>query len=166
MTKYKRAILGAAAVALSLSSAAPAVASACWSEADVSAAKVREMQTQLMVAALRCRAGGVDILANYNRFLHAKRGEITAANARLRAHFLAANRRTGERDYDRYTTSLANGYGGARTNQGSCADAASLADEAASARSGLVAVADREIASPQHTAGRCPGRKSIYLAAE
>jgi hypothetical protein len=166
MGKFKRATLGVAAVALSLSSAAPAASSACWSQADISAAKVRQMQTQLMVAALRCRAGGVDILASYNHFLRAKRSEITAADDRLKAHFRAANRATGERDYDRYTTSLANAYGGARTSETSCADAASMADEAASSRGSLVAVADREIGSPRHTSGRCSGRDSLYLAAE
>ena len=166
MSKFKRVTLGVAAVALSLSSAAPAASSACWSQADIAAAKVRQMQTPLMVAALRCRAGGVDILSSYNRFLRAKRAEITAANNRLKAHFRAASRSTGERDYDRYTTSLANTYGGARTSATSCSDAASLAEEAASSRGSLIAVADREIGSAKHTSGRCSGRNSVYLAAE
>jgi hypothetical protein len=166
MTKLTRATLGAAAIAMCLSSAAPAASSACWTQADISAAKVRQMQTKLMVAALRCRAGGVDILASYNRFLRAKRAEISAANDRLKAHFRAAHASTGERDYDRYTTALANAYGGARTNQDSCADAASLAAEAAEARGGLIAVGDREVSSAKMTSGRCVSRDSVYLAAE
>ena len=166
MDKFKRIALGAAAAALCLSSAAPAASSACWSQADLAAAKVRQMQTKLMVAALRCRAGGVDILASYNHFMRAKRGEITAANDRLKAHFRAANRASGDRDYDRWVTSLANSYGGARTNENSCSEAATAADEAASSRGSLVAVADRDGGAPKHIAGRCSGRDSVYLAAE
>jgi hypothetical protein len=163
MNKFKRVALGTAVAALCLSSVAPA---ACWSEADLSAAKVRQMQTKLMVAALRCRAGGVDILSSYNHFMRAKRAEISAANDRLKAHFRTANRASGDRDYDRWVTSLANTYGGARTNENSCSDAATMADEAASARGGLLAVADREAGTPRHTAGRCSGREPVVLAAE
>ena len=164
MTKYSRTALGAAAVAICLSSAAPAASSSCWTQADISAAKVRQMQTKLMVAALRCRASGYDILASYNRFIRAKRGEITAANDRLKAHFRAASRSSGERDYDRYTTSLANHYGGARTNPNSCAEAENLAQNAASGGS-LIAVAAHDVSSPKLPSGRC-GREPVLLASD
>ena len=165
MSRSSRAALGAAAIAICLSSAAPAASGACWTQADVSAAKVRQLQTKLMVAALRCRASGVDILASYNRFIRAKRGEITAANDRLKAHFRAAHPSTGERDYDRYTTSLANHYGGARTNDSSCAEAEDLARSAAS-RSSLIETAAHDVSSPKLPSGRCSGRDPVLLASD
>src|SRR5580704_1641081 len=114
MQKHVRVALGAAAIATSLvSMAASAAGPACWSQADVSAAKVRELQTRLMVAALRCRANGTNILASYNNFVSSDRGAIAAANERLKAHFMAAGPVAGQKDYDRYTTSLANAYGAA-----------------------------------------------------
>ena len=39
----------------------PAQAAGCWAASDVAAAKVRDLQTMLMVATLRCRAGGIDV---------------------------------------------------------------------------------------------------------
>jgi hypothetical protein len=165
MTKFSRAALGAATIALCMSSVAPAASSACWTQADVAAAKVRQMQTKLMVAALRCHAGGVDILASYNRFMRNKKTEITAANNRLKAHFRAAHPSTGERDYDRYTTALANYYGGARTNENSCAEAENMALTAASSRGDLVAVADHQIGSAKMASGRC-GREPELASAE
>ena len=165
MTKFSRAALGAAAVAICLSSTAPAASGACWTQADVSAAKVRQLQTKLMVAALRCRASGVDILSSYNRFIRAKRSEITAANDRLKAHFRAAHASTGERDYDRYTTALANHYGGARTSENSCAEAEDLA-QTADARGSLIAVAEHDVSSAKLPSGRCSGRDPVLLAAD
>jgi hypothetical protein len=164
MSKFSQAALGAAALAICLSSAAPAASGACWTQADVSAAKVRQLQTKLMVAALRCRASGVDILASYNRFIRAKRGEITSANDRLKAHFRAASRSSGERDYDRYTTALANHYGGARTSQNSCAEAENLAQSAAS-RGSLIETAAHDVSSPKLPSGRC-GRDPVLLASD
>lgn len=131
MKTHIRMALGAAAIALCLgSTAAPAASASCWTQADVSAAKVRELQTRLMVAALRCRANGMNILATYNNFVAAGKGAIVAANERLKAHFMAAGPVAGQRDYDRYTTSLANAYGAAETGPESCAEASSLAAEA------------------------------------
>ena len=165
MSKFSRAALSAAAIAICVSSAAPAASGACWTHADVSAAKVRQMQTKLMVAALRCRASGVDILSSYNRFIRAKRTEITVANNRLKAHFRAASASTGERDYDRYTTALANHYGGARTSDTSCSEAETLAQSAAS-RGSLVDIAAHDVSSPKLPSGRCAGRDPVLLAAD
>ena len=52
------------AVAIGIGLALPAPAAAqvpCWSEADVDAAKIRDLQSRLMVATLRCQAAGVDV---------------------------------------------------------------------------------------------------------
>ena len=48
-------------MALAMACAAPAAGDACWSEADMDAAKVRDLQSRLMVATFRCNAAGVDV---------------------------------------------------------------------------------------------------------
>jgi hypothetical protein len=144
MARTTPVAVGALALALCvLANPARATSTSGWSQADISAAKIRELQTRLMVAALRCRAGGIDILASYNRFVGADRDQLRAANDRLKAHFMAAGAATGERDYDRYTTALANSYGASQWGPGSCEQAARLADDAIAARGKLIAVAER-----------------------
>ena len=166
MKMQTRIALGAAAIALSLGSTAASAASAsCWTQADVSAAKVRELQTRLMVAALRCRANGVNILASYNNFVAAGRTAITSANQRLKTHFMAAGPVAGQRDYDRYTTALANAYGAAETGPESCAEASSLAAEAA-AKGDLNEVAARTIPVATLPSAVCPANESVVLAAK
>src|SRR5689334_17915523 len=146
MTHYRRTALGAAFLVSSLlSTVALAETPAGWTEADISAAKVRELQTSLMVAALRCRAGGMDIVDSYNDFIAAARPQINAANSQLKAHFMAAGPIVGQRDYDRYTTALANYYGADETTPQRCDEAASMAREAAAAGGNLPLLAARAI---------------------
>jgi hypothetical protein len=145
MGRTSRAALGAMTIALcSVSIPASATSTAGWNQADRSAATIREFQTRLMVAALRCRAAGINVLASYNQFIAADRAEITAANDRLKAHFASINSVTGDRDYDRYTTSLANNFAGEQWSPQSCGAAERLAREAAQSRGNLLAVASRD----------------------
>jgi hypothetical protein len=89
----------------------PSVAHAtCWNEAAAEAAAVRDMETMLMVGALRCRGESQAIIARYNGFIRGNRAALTQANDQLRAYFTASG--TGLNGYDRYVTSLANRYGG------------------------------------------------------
>lgn len=88
-------------------------ASGDWSREERSAARIRALQTWLMVGALRCRAGGTDLLADYSGFVSAARATLVAANDRVRARFVATyGAAEGQARFDRFTTSLANGYGG------------------------------------------------------
>jgi hypothetical protein len=167
MKTITRAALGAAALALCLAStSAPAAGAKCWTQAEVAAAKVREMQTRLMVAALRCRAFGMNILTSYNDFIAAGRGEIVAANDRLKAHFMADGAAAGQRDYDRYTTALANAYGAAETGPESCAEATTLAADAVAAKGKLIALAAREIPVATLPSAMCSASESMVLAAK
>ena len=103
----------------------------CWAEREVAAAQVREMQTMLMVAALRCRAAHIDISADYNGFITTQKDAIEHANLVIKQHFAASG---GEQaDYDHFATSLANGFGDDQTNESSCAEASALAHDAAAA---------------------------------
>ncbi len=100
----------------------------CWAEREVAAAQVREMQTMLMVAALRCRAAHIDISSDYNGFITTQKDALEHANLVIKQHFAAAG---GEQaDYDHFATSLANGFGDDQTNESSCAEASALAHDA------------------------------------
>jgi len=133
-------------------------AAECWNPTQVAAAKVRDLQSRLMVATLRCSAMGVNVSAAYNRFLGANRSTIQGANGVLMAQFRAGFGREAETHYDRFATSLANLYGDDATNEAVCADTAVLAEEAAVANGDidrLVALEDRLGFSSPLPGGQC-----------
>jgi hypothetical protein len=99
---------------------------ACWNDNAIEAAQVRDLETMLMVASLRCRISGHDFLGNYNSFVRSNRPTLSAMNERLRAHFGDLN------SYDRYVTSVANRYGGGAAGL-DCADMAGILKSARSA---------------------------------
>jgi len=139
--------------------AVPAQAATCWKERHVAAAKVRDLETMLMVSALRCRLSGQDFLADYNGFIRQSRSALVDVNERLRAHFQEAVGAAGALDaYDRYVTSIANGYGAGVTGLG-CVDMQSIL-KAASANgysvAGLEEIAERTGAQPHLPGGQCP----------
>jgi len=132
----------AAALALAATGAAvPAQAQGhCWAEREVAAAQVREMQTMLMVAALRCQAAHIDISAAYNSFLTTQKDAIEHANLVIKRHFAAAGGQ--QADYDHFVTLLANGFGDDQTSEATCGEASALArDATASAPDGVEALA-------------------------
>ena len=119
--------------------AAPAHAS-CWKADQVSAAKVRDLETMLMVSALRCRAQG-NMLVRYNKFVVQARPALTQVNDTLRSHF-AESVGTGRalNAYDSYVTKVANRYG-AGADGLSCSDLSSITDAAVSERPSFEALA-------------------------
>jgi hypothetical protein len=140
-----RAVLVAGAVMICVPATAQAQAG-CWNQTQVAAAKVRDLQSRLMVATLRCSAMGVNVAAAYNRFLAANRETIRGANAVLMNQFQAVHGRQAQVQYDRFTTALANIYGDDATSGPVCADTVVLAEEAAEAGGDvdtLVAIEDR-----------------------
>jgi hypothetical protein len=119
----------------------------CWNSTQVAAAKVRDLQSRLMVATLRCQAMGADVTEAYNRFVRANRTTIQGANAVLLAQFQQGyGSSQGQTQYDRFATALANIYGADATDRAVCADTAALAEEAAATAGDirqLVAIEDR-----------------------
>ena len=108
------------------------IQAACWKADEASAAGVRELQSMLMVAALRCQVAGHPMMDDYNQFVQANRTTIGAMNDRIKAHFIRTFGAVGgQRAYDSFTTSMANGYGAAASGADVCADADSLAREGA-----------------------------------
>jgi hypothetical protein len=150
----KKAMIASAAMLGVL--AAPAQA-ACWDERETEAALVRDLQTTLMVAALRCRVVGQDMLADYNAFVTTSRATLASMNDRLKQRFNRAHGAAeGQRQYDRFTTSLANAHGASKAD---CGEMASLAREARMQRGsteGLRLLAEREGLDPALAGGICP----------
>jgi hypothetical protein len=142
-----------AAFTLAIVSLAPAKA-ACWNEAAVSAAKIRDLETMLMVSALRCRASDNAMIKQYNRFVARSRPALTEVNETLRAHFANSG---GLNAYDRYVTALANHYGAGATGL-DCNDMKSILS-AAEAEGGSVAglgrLAKDAGVEPRLTGGLC-----------
>lgn len=136
-----------AAIALPVSAQAQ-----CWTEASVTAAKIRDMETMLMVASLRCRGGNPAMLSAYNDFIDHSRGALVRVNEELRQHFGGLNA------YDSYVTSVANRYGGGVEGL-ACEDFASILD-AASAEggsfAGLARLAEAAQVQPRLPGDRCP----------
>lgn len=129
MNMLMRGLAAAAAVA---TLATPANAG-CWSAAAYEAAQVRELDTMLMVEALRCRATPASFVAEYNAFVQSSRPALVRANAALRGQFAAD---VGEKRaldaYDDYVTAVANRYGAGSPGI-ACDDMASIARAAAAA---------------------------------
>jgi len=135
----------------------------CWDTEHAAAAKVRDLQSRLMVATLRCRAIGIDVLGPYNSFVSENRSTLQAANGVIKAQFAAGLGSEGERAYDSFTTSLANEYGADATTDQICADTADAAVEATEAAGDigrLLAIADRLGSAPKLPGGACPIRFS------
>ncbi len=148
--------LKAAIVALTLTAlSATSAQAACWSDRAIDAARVRDLDTMLMVSALRCRQpGSNNLLRDYNDFVRDSRPALTQANELLHAQFAAAG---GANAYDRYVTSVANHYG-AGIDGVSCRDIASIlrsADASGGSVSSLVRVADQAGVDPKLPGGRC-----------
>lgn len=107
------------AVGLAVAAAGPAEAS-CWTPREVSAARVKELDTKLMVAALQCRNGGSNMFVTYNAVVARHRTVLAANNEQIRAHFTAAvGLKAMVAAYDSYVTRVANRYGAA-TDEASC----------------------------------------------
>ncbi len=153
------------AIAVSL---AP-VQAACWKSDEASAAGVRELQSMLMVAALRCQVAGHPMMDDYNRFVEANRAAIGTMNERIKAHFIRTlGPMGGQHAYDSFTTSMANGYGAAPSGADICGDADSLAREAAGMAGsidGLMLLAEREGLTAKLSEGLCEGAAPVTYAA-
>jgi len=150
--------LGLAAAALVYAQPASAAMS-CWDEHETAAAKIRHLQSRLMVATLRCRAMGIDVLTVYNDFVRINRSTLQEANGVIKAQFDRGYGRDGQRFYDSFTTAMANQYGADATSGAICEETAAVAAEAAAAEGDvarLVELADRTGGSPELPGGVCP----------
>jgi hypothetical protein len=122
----------------------------------------------LMVAALRCQVAGHPMMDDYNQFVQSNRMAIGAMNDRIKAHFIRAFGPVGgQRAYDSFVTSMANGYGAAASGADVCGDADSLAREGASMSGsvdGLTLLAERQGLVAKLPEGLCAGAAQATYA--
>lgn len=101
----------AACAAASLALATGAAASpTCWTPQEIEAARVRDLQTIMMVGALRCSAAGYNTAFGYDRFVVRHRSALVQHNETLKNYFIRTAGRGGQRGYDSFTTALANAH--------------------------------------------------------
>lgn len=152
-----KSLLGIVAAATAMLSG-EAQAAACWSDTAYQAAQLRDLDTMLMVATLRCRLKGNDFSADYNRFVVNKRPILSAANIEIQSAFSqTVGRAKALGAYDDLMTKIANSYGNGMVGM-NCADFAALARAAADApavRRSVVELAEQVGSKPPIPALRC-----------
>jgi hypothetical protein len=149
----KKIILAVLAAAVPI---APAQA-ACWTSEQVSAAKVRDLDTMLMVASLRCRHTNVAVLTSYNNYVVRHRKPLVQVNDMLRNHYASGDKKAAMTAYDNYVTKVANRYGAGAEGL-SCNDMLSIVDAMAAEQpqiDALIAVAERAGVKPYIDAETC-----------
>ena len=150
------------AVGMSVAGAAPAQAAmGCWEGAAATSVRLKDFQSRLMVATLRCNAMGFDSSSHYNKFMTANKATLATANVAVKARFQSAyGPKRWQKEYDRFNTSLANAYGAGATSKDICRDLADTARDAASAKGDkvkLMAIVDRAGPAPKLPGGMCRG---------
>lgn len=122
MTKGRLAATAACCfVALFSSQAFAAGDAQCWQSYEIEAARVRDLQTMLMLESLKCRATNADMTDRYNSFSDKKHADIVNYDNILKARFMRANGITdGQRAYEEFATRIANSYSGASRSDSSC----------------------------------------------
>ena len=154
--------------------ATPALAEEkCWTSKEMGAARIRDLQSVLMVSALQCRTSGHDVLAEYNRFVVAGRATIVARNDVLKARFTRLQgMREGQRAYDSFTTAMANAHVmGSNATASFCTAMEALASEASAAAAGpqagdaLEIIAERLGERPMGVGEACGEVRSPVVAA-
>lgn len=157
-----RKVVGTAIILAAMT--AGSAQAACWTPSEAAAAKVRDLDTMLMVSTLRCRAQAPEMVAKYNALVERHRAPLTEMNARIRAHFaVGVTPRAADAAYDTYVTRMANRYG-AGVGDLSCQSLMAITDDAAieiADIDGLVAVAERAEVSPDLSEGTCPAPAAV-----
>lgn len=101
------------------------VAAACWEAEEYEAARMRDLQTVLMVSALKCGRADASMPGAYNRWVGRAKDKLVSGEQKLLAHFV----REGDKArYDKFTTALANRYSEYAEDSKFCARAKALLD--------------------------------------
>lgn len=141
-------------------------AQACWTNAAQDAAKIKHLNTMLMVTALRCRNTADNFLPQYNSFVTKHNSLIGSQNNVLKSHLAATHGAGGALNaLDRMSIGYDNSYGNGHKIMG-CSDLKALAAKLASEPHGVVTMAAAaefavtgESWSGQTCATRMAGRK-------
>ncbi len=159
----------AAALLASVSQQSASAAVTCWDNASINAAKVREMETMLMVSALRCNVTNKNVLPAYNAFIRAVRPTLNGVNDTLKKFFAKKVSGNGMVAYDAYVTAVANKYGSGGSGM-SCDEMTALLGEAALSAGSLdqlITLSDRAGVKPYVLSEQCvaPAVAPVVIAA-
>jgi hypothetical protein len=139
-------------------------AQACWSNAAQDAAKIKHLNTMLMVTALRCRNTADNFLPEYNRFVAKYNDLIGAQNNVLKSHLAATYGAGGALNaLDRMSIGYANSYGMGHAAMG-CSQLKELATKLSDEPHGvvtMVAAADAAITGDSWSGPTCPTRIAV-----
>lgn len=154
-------ILKRAALSVVLMAVSVQPAQACWTNAAQDAAKIKHLNTMLMVTALRCRNTADNFLPDYNQFVVKHNSLIGAQNAALKNHLSATyGARGAEGALDRMSIGYANSYGNGHRAM-DCRQLKNLAAKLASEPHGVMtmaAVADATVVGQSWSGATCPTR--------
>jgi hypothetical protein len=153
--------LGKAALVAVVATMSIHPAQACWTNVAQDAAKIKHLNTMLMVTALRCRNTADNFLPQYNRFVTKHNGLIGSQNAALKTHLAQTHGARGaEGALDRMSIGYANSYGNGHKAM-DCRQLKELAARLSSEPHGVVtmaAVADYAVTGQSWNGATCPTR--------
>jgi hypothetical protein len=110
----------------------PSYAQSCAITSVQSSAKVRELNSILMVGALQCRGvPGNTVIADYNRFIAAHKVALANHSNALRSYFMRTSVARAASDFDQFSTRLANAHAQSASGAGFCAMVGQLVQTAA-----------------------------------
>jgi hypothetical protein len=136
-------------------------AHACWTNAAQDAAKIKHLNTMLMVTALRCRNTPDNFLPQYNRFVTRHNSLIGSQNAALKGYLAQTyGARGAEGALDRMSIGFANSYGNGHKTM-NCKQLKDLATKLSSESHGVVtmaAAADSTVVGQSWSGPVCPTR--------
>lgn len=158
---FTRRVFNTALAFISLSAAFTAQAEEkCWHSHEVQAARVRDLQTLLMVGALECNTPSYKVAGHYNNFITNNRSALAGYNDVLKVRFMREQGiREGQQAYDRFTTTLANLHSGVAqaTPSSFCQTVGTLVSLAQSATpTDLEALAESITERPAGVGETCP----------
>lgn len=144
-------------VMLCVSLSATPASAACWEPDEYEAARMRDLQTVLMVSALKCGRADPAMPPAYNRWVGRAKEQLIEGEKKLLTHFV----REGDRaKYDKFTTALANRYSEYAEDPRFCARAKSLM-EADEKQNGILAdVALLINSKPNGVEEMCPVKRA------
>ena len=140
--------ISALVIAIALGGSA-AAAPTCFNKKEHRASQVRQLQTELMVAALSCKSPHHDFASRYNSFVR-KFGANLVDNAEtLRGYFSRAYGKRHAKQFDSYITALANDASRRSMNSATfCDESVALFQEVGSIdRNGLESWSERRAAT-------------------
>lgn len=152
-------LLKKAALAALVSALTMQPAHACWNNASQDAAKIKHLNTMLMVTALRCRNTPDNFLPQYNRFVTKYNALIGSQNNVLKAQLSQTYGPGGAINaLDKMSIGFANSYGTGHRSM-NCRELKQLASELSTTQHGvetMAAAADRVVDNRSLSGQACP----------